>query len=399
MISQLQILDELRHSGDPDAGQRLELGRALLAIKQQRLYLQMGFARFESFLDSERCPFGHTVSRHAMRLAERTELHGALGLGVGRLTELMRLEPEEATRILKEGIAAGSVDKVSVRTLRRHVVRLQGRTGAQRAGIDIFESDVSAVQLIERWSGPAREQVLNLLLEKQFGQNLSRLQGLLQKSDTGQTNSPTTLPAFWPDSRRGVPQRWVALTTHIEALEQLLGADPSKVTAMLQRLRQPLEAWERAVFYLDLCRRDSTRRERFAQVGSACTALEKMLTGRDWHYNSDQSYLSAQLARGRQGKAATLRPFWRRLFSEVNPPQPYRDFLGQLASTVQQGEWHLHCSDAYQADFALGCLRHRSTRLFWQIAADYLGVRHIRLCWQEGGREHEQVVPLQLNVA
>ncbi|WP_164928560.1 hypothetical protein [Gloeobacter violaceus] len=397
-ISHLQVLADLRHRSDPDAAERLSLGKALLAIKAQRIYQRLGFARFESFLDSRECPFGHTVCRHAMRLAERTDLHGALELGVGRLTELMRLQPEATTCLLTQGIPAGRLEAVSVRVLRRYILQMQGRSAARISVPVGDESTVCPQQVIERCDGQAREVLLNLLLEQQFGQDLARVQVLLQGRATP-VQSGAPLEAFWPDTRRGVPQRWVALTAHLEGLERALGGNPAKAAALLQRLRQPIEAWERAVFYLDLCRRDAGRRDYYVQIHSACAAVEKILAGRDWHFNTDQGYLNAQLARGRQSRPVRLKPFWRRLFNEVAPPQEFQDFLGQLACEVQAGEWCIRCDDSYQADFTLGCLRQRTAKLFWQIAAAHLDVERLRVLWQEGGRPREQVVHLQLSAA
>ncbi len=403
-IPQLAVLDNLKDCSDPDAEERLALGKALLAIKEQRLYRQLGHQRFESFLDSETCPFGHTCARHAMRLAERTDLHGVLSLGIGRLTELMRLQPAQATRLLQEGTPAGTVEQLSVRMLRAEIARIQGRPLIKHGS----ESSSPGVEqwgaLVEHWSGSVREQLLSFLLEKQYGQDLGKIQGLLAQgrcpNDAQGVPLSTDHATFSPDTRRSVPQRWVALTMHLEQVERREGRDPATIAQLVRRLHQPIEAWERAVFYLDLCRRDTVRWEHYAHV-PACQAIEKMLAGRDWHYNTDQDFLAARLARVKAGskQPATVRPFWRRLFNEVSPPAEYRQFLGQLPAQIIDGEWQITCTDPYQAEFTLGCLRHRTARLFWQIAADELGINTVRLYWPEGGRKREQLVQLQAQAA
>lgn len=393
----IPTFSNLRERSDPTPAERLNLGQALLVIKQQRLYQRYGFDRFESFLDSQECPFGHTVCRHAMRLAEREDLHSALELGIGRLTELMRLKPDLATQVLQEGTPGGPVAAISVRALRRHVAQLRGTSGGRMypvASGGVLNLEQMGTCL-SGWNESSRQQLLDLLLKQHFGHSLAKLQVILQPGKARQEATDSLAP-FCPDTRCAPPQRWVALTTHLEGLEQAVGGDMSLIIPSVRRLNKPLEAWEKAVFYLDLCRREPGRAQRFARISSVTGAVEQILLGRDWHYNTDQAYLSAQLANLRkQRRSSALRPFWRRLFSEVNPPEDYRSFLGQLEAQVEGCEWQFTCVDSYQADYTLKCLRHRSTRLFWQIAADYLQVHSVRLSWQEGSCRREQVVVLE----
>lgn len=393
VISDITALSHLRACRAPDALQRIALGQALLAIKHGCLYRKYGFDRFESFLDSPECPFGHTISRYGMKLAERTDLHGLLYLGIGRLTELMRLSPGQVALLLREGTPTGPVAIQSVRSLRRHVHQLLGsqRSVAEITGVaGALEEPDRLDALVESWTGSLRERLLSTLLTKQLGQDLARVKLLLDSS----ARPTLAIEPFWPDTRRGIPQRWVALTAHLERLEQRPGAEPTAVASLIQRLGRPLEAWERAVFYLDLCRRDPERIDRFRQLGSAVGAIEKILAGSDRHYNDDQIFLAAQMARGRQSRPPLQRPFWRRLFREVSPPQEYRALLGSLEAAVEAGQWQIHCTDIYQANYLLQCLRSRQAQLFWQIAAAHLGAQAIQLLWSEGGQGRERTVRL-----
>jgi hypothetical protein len=153
------------------------------------------------------------------------------------------------------------------------------------------------------------------------------------------------------------------------------------------------------VFYLDLCRRDPARRARFAQLPSVVPALEKILAGRDPHYQDDRFFLGTQLARGGQARPAPVRPFWRRLFREVYPPQEYREVLSGLEARPEGRQWQIRCDDPYQADYVLHCLHARPAQLFWRIAASHLEVEAVRLVWSEGGRPHERVIRLAADAA
>ncbi len=374
---------------EADPAERLALGQALLEIRDQRRYIELGFTRFEAFLDSKACPVGHTVARYAIKLAERKDLHPHLDLGIARITELMRLPQKATQQLLQEGTPKGPISALSVRVLRRYVLGLMGE---QPVATPVRPEQID--QLIESWASPLREQLLNRLLKKQFGQDLVKLRGLLRKDQSHE------LVSFFPDTRRSVPQRWVALTAHLERLEQLLGGNPKAVSPFIRQLRLPLENWERAVFYLDLCRRDPVRQSSFHRHRSACTAVELILRGKDGQFNTDQAFLQAQLAQGQPSKQPPrLKPFWRRLFEEVNPPPEYRSFLGQLDTEVLGEQWQIRCVDTYQADYLRQCLRNRKTALFWQIAADELGSTHIRMQWLESGKPQTLVFSLQRQVA
>jgi hypothetical protein len=375
---------------EADPAERLALGQALLEIRDQRRYIELGFTRFEAFLDSEACPVGHTVARYAIKLAERQDLHAHLDLGIARITELMRLPQKAAQQLLREGTPNGPIAELSVRVLRRYVLGLLGEQPVTKMPLRPEQID----QLIDSWASPLREQLLNRLLKKQFGHDLSKLRGLLRKDQSHE------LAPFFPDTRRSVPQRWVALTAHLERLEQLLGGNPRAVSPFIRQLRLPLENWERSVFYLDLCRRDPIRQSAFHRHSSACTAIEQILRGKDGQFNIDQPFLQAQLAQGQSSKQPPrLKPFWRRLFEEVNPPSEYRSFLGQLDTEVVGGQWQIRCIDSYQAEYLRQCLRNRKTALFWQIAADVIGSTHICLQWAESGKPQTLAFSLQRQVA
>lgn len=377
---------------ETDPGKRLALGQVLLEIRNQRRYIELGFDRFEAFLDSEACPVGHTAARYAVKLAERKDLHDHLELGIARLTELMRLPQDMAQQLLREGTPKGPIAAQSVRGLRRHIVSLLGVGEQPPASAPLHLEQID--QLIESWASPLQEQLLSRLLKKQFGQDLIKLKGLLRRDHT------QGLAPFFPDTRRSVPQRWVALTAHLERLEHLLGGNPKTVTPLIRQLRLPLESWERSVFYLDLCRRDPSRQNTFHRHRSACTAIEKILSGKDKQFNADQQFLQVHLAKGQtSNQPPRLKPFWRRLFEEVNPPSEYRSFLGQLDAETISDQWQIRCTDSYQAEYLRQCLRNRRTNLFWQIAADMLGSTQICLCWTESGSQKSLVLPLQRQVA
>jgi len=387
-------LEYIRSCTASDAAQRLALGQALLSVKHQRLYRSLGFERFEAFLDSPQCPCGHTVARHAMRLAERTELHGALGLGVGRLTELMRLSPQQVRRLLAEGTPAGPLAGLSVRALRRHVLGVLSTEGACTQAA--FDRPEQIAALVDGWADPLRERLLDALLTRQFGQDLRRVRGLLTRHSAA---ARVEIAPYFPETRRGVPQRWVALTTHLEALERLLGGEPAAVAPLIHRLGRSLEEWERAVFYLELCRRDPERFARLKRTGTACAAVERIFNGRDWQFGAERAQLTAQLARGRQADAGRIRPFWRQLYREVSPPAEFRSFLGSLEATVAAHCLQVDCGDLYRAEYVLVALRARPAQLFWQIAASQLAVSSIRLHWQEGGRPRERLISLAADAA
>jgi hypothetical protein len=332
----LQFWSQL-HSGS-HAASRLTLGQTLLALKHQNAHKNLGYHHFSHFLHAEVLLFRRTILRQAMHLAERTELHDVLYLGIARLNELLRLNPGQALQLLKEGTPSGAVVTLSVRKLRCVVESIKG---------------------------------------------------------SGSTTS-LVLGSYLPDTLSGHPSRWEALTERLEMLEVLAGQERTSFQVQLQGFNRPLAECEMAVVYLD--RMFANQKEH--QPGlSLSRALARILTGRDHTYNARKLQLLRLLATVKQSASKKVSAFWKKLYTQVCPPPSYQDFLSQMVSEVQQQTWTLRCHSPYQAEYFQHCLQDPVAGVFWGTACNVLDVHSLRICWQEGRVEQEKVITPKVELA
>jgi hypothetical protein len=322
---------------DASAQKRLALGLELLKIKRQRSYRSLGFADFDSFLNSDLFSLGHTVLRQALRLAQRPDLHSYLHLGIARLVELMRLSPEHSRLFL-----ATSFEDLDVRELRLQILAFTPH---------------------QRPAKPRRAKPPLPALAKPVA------------------HLPMVKP-FLPETHISIPARWYALTEHLEQLALTLDNAPTSFEQLIQALEKPLSDCERAVFYLD-------RKLRKSSGLLVAKAFSKILTGQDREFNAQQVELTKLLAEAAPLSRRTI-GFWKHLFAQVYPPEQYADFLLHRPSRVRSQEWVIDCTSPYQAEYLHLCLQDPNARVFWQIAAAFLDCSVLCLSWLESRQIHEQ---------
>jgi hypothetical protein len=273
-----------------DAVSRLTLGQSLLALKHQNVHKNLGYHHFSHFLNAEVLPFKRTILRQAMHLAERTELHGVLYLGIARLNELMRLEPGQTLQLLKEGTPNGAVATLSVRNLRCIVESMIRENKSARthqpASLKQLKGERPAIlkQLqaeIEALPQHQQRELVQALLKKLAPEAAiqQQLELLLQRP----TTSTPLLGAYLPDTLSGHPSRWEALTERLEMLEVLAGRERTSFQVQLQGFNKPLNECEMAVVYLD--RMFANQKEHLLDL-SVSRALARILTGRDHAFNA-----------------------------------------------------------------------------------------------------------------
>lgn len=325
--------------GAPEAQERLEMGIRLNEIKSSRRYLDMGYRTFDQFLESEEIPLKHSAKRAAMALARRKDLHGVLELGMGRLGQLMRLSPLQASTLLRTGTPAGPVFSLSVRRLASEVDKL---------------------------------------LQRQ----LRTIPGLsnLKPSQTEQHKT------FVPDTNLDDQSRRAAARDYLLALGKRVKADGKIKTLHMKML--PPSVIEKAVVYLDLCTRDPLRKSRLEGITSLESLLRRILAGKDWLYNQDQNWLRWQMvylaAPDLDLKSVS---FWKSLFKTSCPPERYMEFIRSLRTRLDGEDWYLMPRGPYSAELLLYLLKSSAVRLFWQVASTELGVTRLIINWREGSKK------------
>jgi hypothetical protein len=377
-------------NADSDAASRLTLGQALLTLKHQNVHRNMGYVYFSTFLDAGVVPFKHTTLRQAIRLAERTELHSVLHLGIGRLNELMRLNPERTLQLLQDGTPSGPVSKLSVRKLRRIVEAMLQEDGCighhEPSRLKELLAQIEALELDQQ------REIVHLLIQKHAPES-SNPEQLLHPP----TVSTPALEAYLPDTRSGHPRRWQALTEHLEMLNAVASQEQISFQPQLQGLNKPLAECEKAVVYLDRLFRSLKEQKRCNL--SLSRVLTRILTGRDHDFNARKLQILRLLATSRQPSAMKVSVFWEKLANQVCPPLVYQNFLNCLACAVQQQTWSFRCNSPYQAEFLLHCLQDPVAEVFWQTACAVLDVHSLRIAWQEGRVTQEKVIALKGRLA
>jgi hypothetical protein len=389
------------HSGS-HAESRLTLGQTLLALKHQNAHKNLGYHHFSHFLNAGVLPFKHTILRQAMHLAERTELHNVLYLGIARLNELLRLNPDQALQLLKEGTPNGAVATLSVRNLRcivESMIRENNPARAHRssslrelqaerpASLKQLHAEIAALP-------PQQQRKLVQALLKKLAPEPAiqhQLELLLQR--------PTLTPmlgSYLPDTHSGHPKRWEALTERLEMLEVLAGRERTSFQVQLQGFNKPLNECEMVVVYLD--RMFANQKEHLLDL-SVSRALARILTGRDHAFNARKLQLLRLLATANQSASKKVSAFWQKLHKQVCPPPCYQEFLSQLVSEVQQQTWTFRCCSPYQAEYVQHCLEDPAAGVFWGTACAVLDVHSLRISWQEGRVEQEKVITLKGELA
>jgi hypothetical protein len=371
---------------DSDAASRLTLGQALLALKHQNVHKNLGYHHFSHFLNAEVLPFKRTALKQAMHLAERTELHSVLHLGIARLNELMRLDPGQTLQLLNEGTPNGAVATLSVRQLRcivESMIRENNPDRAQRpSSLKELQAEIEALP-------PQQQRKLVQALLKKLAPEPAiqqQLELLLQRP----TTSTPTLGSYLPDTLSGHPKRWEALTERLEMLEVLAGQERTSFQVQLQGFNKPLNECEMAVVYLDRTL-SATLKERECEL-SVSKALSRILTGRHHTFNARKLQLLRLLATAKQSSSAKVSAFWQKLNNQVCLPPCYQDFLRHLVSEVQQQTWTFRCNSPYQAEYVQHCLQDPVAGVFWGTACAVLNVHSLRISWQEGRVKQEKVI-------
>lgn len=117
------LLKEIKVHKHQTANSFYEIGIRLKLIKDEELYTQKGFSSFPEFLKIPEIDLSNVLAERFMIVSEDEDVKKALYLGSAKVTEILKLDPENRKKILNNPVdingSSKSIDELSLNELKK----------------------------------------------------------------------------------------------------------------------------------------------------------------------------------------------------------------------------------------------------------------------------------------